>query len=225
MSEEKVPTLEELRKLARKIGQEEVEGRLGLTRSEGDRPPVVETQRPGVVLADAPPEYLPENEPNQEEGEGNFPGRTVIGKVNYSHDTIIDLILADPMINQTQIAKITGYTNSWLSIMINSPAFQMRLAERKGELIDPQIMASFEDKLRNLATMSAEVLETEMARAPTFERAIKVLGVTAKSLGYGAAQRNQVPVQNNFVVNLPGPAQSSQEWAEKFAGQGSGEKV
>jgi hypothetical protein len=40
-----------------------------------------------------------------------------IQKVRYTHDAMIDLIIADPSIHQNHLAKIFGYTASFVSII------------------------------------------------------------------------------------------------------------
>jgi hypothetical protein len=81
-----------------------------------------------------------------------------IASVRYTHDGIIDEIIAFPAISQGELASRFGYTQSWMSIIINSDAFQERLAERKGELVDPKIRASVSDRLDALARRSLDKL-------------------------------------------------------------------
>ena len=56
---------------------------------------------------------------------------TDLKKISYTHDAIIDAIIASPGVSQGELAKEFGYTQTWLSIMIGSDAFQSRLTERK----------------------------------------------------------------------------------------------
>ena len=65
--------------------------------------------------------------------------KPAIQKVNYSHDGMINLILANRGITQNAIAAHYGYSASWVSQVMSSDAFQAKLAERAAE-----IMAAFD---------------------------------------------------------------------------------
>lgn len=139
-----------------------------------------------------------------------------IARVKYSHDAMIDLIIASPMISQAAIAKHFGYTQPWVSRIFNSDAFQARLAERKTELVDPTIALTIDEKLKAVADKSLDVVLEKLNLSPTFDMAVKAAELTSKALGYGARDRGGV-VQNNFVVALPGKAESAQSWMERHA--------
>lgn len=139
-------------------------------------------------------------------------------RVHYSHDAMIDLILGSPMVSQNEIAKHFGYTVPWVSRIINSDAFQARLAERKTELIDPVLAASMDEKLRAVAAKSLDVvLEKLCLPVVDGKFALEAAGVVTKALGYGARQQN-LNVQQNFVVALPGKAASAETWSAAHTG-------
>ena len=140
-------------------------------------------------------------------------------KVNYTHDAMCDLIIAKPSISQNEIAMHFGYTQAWVSRVINSDAFQMRLAARKAELVDPTLVLSIEEKLKALTSASLDVLIDKLAATKSTEIAMKGVEIGAKALGYGARQQN-VTVQQSFVVAMPTPIQDQATWAQKH---GSGE--
>jgi len=140
-------------------------------------------------------------------------------RVSYTHDAMCDLIIGCPAISQGQIAAHFGYTQAWVSRIINSDAFQMRLAIRKSELIDPTLVLSIEEKLRVLTSASLDVLIDKLAATKSTEIATKGLEIGVKALGYGARQQN-VTVQQSFVVAMPTPIQDQAAWAQKH---GSGE--
>lgn len=151
--------------------------------------------------------------------QGTQSAATAIARVKYSHDAMIDLIIANPMMTQGQIAQHFGYTQPWVSRIFNSDAFLARLAERKGDLVDPSISLTIDEKLRAVADRSLDVVLDKLSLTPTFDMAMKGLEVASKALGYGARKENAV-VQNNFVVALPGKAESAQSWMEKHSGGG-----
>ena len=68
-----------------------------------------------------------------------------IQRVKYTHDALIDMIIANPAVSQGQLATAFGYTQGWLSRVMNSDAFQARLAARKMEVVDPQLVLSIDE--------------------------------------------------------------------------------
>jgi hypothetical protein len=146
--------------------------------------------------------------------EGTESAQNAIARVTYTHDAMIDLMLANPMLSQGEIARHFGYTQAWVSRVRNSDAFLARLAERKTELVDPGIAATIDEKLRAVADKSLEVVLEKLSlpvSAVSGDFALKALECTSKALGYGAREKN-LNVQQNFVVALPGKAESEQAW-------------
>jgi hypothetical protein len=112
-----------------------------------------------------------------------------IKRISYSHDAMVDIIIANPCISQNQIAAHFGYTPSWVSQIIASDAFQARLAERRDEIVDPTIRATVEESLKGLLVRSMAILREKLDR-PTHtipdNLAIRTAELSAKALGYGA---------------------------------------
>jgi len=136
-----------------------------------------------------------------------------IAKVRYRHDALIDAIIADPSARQRELARLFGYTEGWLSQVMSSDSFKVRLAARRAELIDPVLVASVEERLEGLAKQSIGVLVEKLDAAPSGELAIKALEISTRALGYGARDKGNVNIQNNYVVALPQKAANVQEWA------------
>lgn len=135
-----------------------------------------------------------------------------VAKVRYTHDAIIDEILVDPAISQGELARRFGFSQAWMSIIINSDAFKARLAERKGVLIDPQITAKVEERLESLANRALDRLldrvESSVPLKPMELVAIAKLGV-----GDRANRPAQAPQTNNlYVFTAPAVPDSSAEW-------------
>lgn len=135
-----------------------------------------------------------------------------IATVSYTHDAMIDLIIARPQIKQNELAKHFGYTEPWVSRILNSDAFQARLSARKTEMVDPTILATVDEKLRTAASLSLDVVIEKLTLTKNPDLATKVMEISTKAMGYGARQNN-VAVQNNFVVAMPPRAASAKEWA------------
>lgn len=140
--------------------------------------------------------------------------RTQIAKVRYTHDAVIDEILMNSAISQGDLAKQFGFTQSWMSIVINSDAFQNRLAERKAELVDPAIRASIQERLDAIAKRSMDRI---MERLDSLGHIKDADLVSMAKLGIGDKNnRTQAPqTQNNlYVVALPAPAPNAQAWLD-----------
>ncbi len=138
-------------------------------------------------------------------------------RVRYSHDAMIDCIIANPAMSQREIAAIFGRTESWISIVFNSDSFKERLAERKEELVDPALRATFEEKLKALADKSFQVIMDKLQAQPDAGLAVKALDLTTRALGYGAKQpQTQINFQQNVAV-VPAKAASTDEWMKTFS--------
>lgn len=134
-----------------------------------------------------------------------------IQRVKYTHDALIDMIITNPAVSQGQLASMFGYTQAWLSRVMNSDAFQARLAARKADVVDPQLVLSIDEKLRALASKSLDVVIDKLSTSQNPDTALRALEITSKALGYGARQQN-LNVQQNFVVALPPKAASADSW-------------
>lgn len=144
--------------------------------------------------------------------ESSKSGKTAIATVSYTHDGMIDLILAHPEMSQGEIAKYFGYTEGWVSRVMGSDAFNARLATRKSEIIDPKILASMEEKIKGLAHQSLDVIQRKLEATQSPDLAIKALELTTKALGMGARPQNAVQ-NNTYVVALPQKATDEAGWA------------
>lgn len=149
---------------------------------------------------------------------GTESAATAIARVRYSHDAMIDILIANPAISQNEIAKVFGYTQPWVSRIMCSDAFQARLAERKTELVDPTIRMTLEEKFTSLATQSLDIVMDKLCATKSVDLAMKAMELSTKALGLGARSAN-VNVQNSFVVALPGKAATAESWAQAHGPQ------
>lgn len=140
-----------------------------------------------------------------------------IDRVKYTHDAMIDLVIANPAMKQSEIARHFGYTEPWVSRIFCSDAFQARLAERKSDIVDPTITSSVKDRIEGLAMQSLEVISEKLAATRNPDLAIKAFELSTKAAGYGARQAN-VQVQQNFVVAIPNKIADPQAWAASCNG-------
>lgn len=149
--------------------------------------------------------------------QGTASAALAIDRVKYTHDAMIDLIIAQPAISQGELAKHFGYSQPWVSRIMNSDAFLARLAQRKAEIVDPQLTLSVDEKLRAVASKSLDKVLEKLDAAPSFDQALAAVNVVSKALGYGARQSN-LNLQANFVVAMPQKAESAAAWADKYGG-------
>lgn len=140
-----------------------------------------------------------------------------IARVKYTHDAMIDLIIANPAMKQGEIAKHFGYTQAWISRIFNSDAFQARLAARKKEIVDPSLILTVDEKLRAVASKSLDIVLEKLEASPSMDQALEAVNITSKALGYGARQSN-LNLQANFVVAMPTKAPDAQSWSAKYNG-------
>lgn len=122
-------------------------------------------------------------------------------KISYTHDALIDLMIAHPEYTQNQLAATFGYSASWISNIFASDAFKARAAERRKEIVDPALMAEVESRFEGLVRRSLAILEEKLnapAAAVSDQLALRTLEIAAKAKGYGA---RETPVVVNNVTN------------------------
>lgn len=135
-----------------------------------------------------------------------------IEKVRYTHDAIIDEILVDPAISQGELSRRFGFSQAWMSIVINSDAFQARLAERKGVLVDPKITARVEERLESLAKRALDrLLERVESSVPL--KPLELVAMAKLGAGDRANRIPSAPQTNNlYVFTAPAVPDNSAEW-------------
>jgi len=142
---------------------------------------------------------------NQENGQR-------LQKVRYSHDAMIDVLLAEPTITQNALAKQFDRSVPWISRILGSDAFQAALAKRREEITDPFLVATIEERFRGLAYQSLEIISEKLESTKNVDLALKGLDISAKVLGFGARAGGQTN-QTQFIIQLPPKSSNSTEWA------------
>lgn len=146
-----------------------------------------------------------------------------IKKVRYSHDAMIDLMIAEPTVKQNDLAAIFDRTPTWISLVVNSDAFQARLSERKAELIDPAITASINERINAVASKALERIHEKLAGPlgglASDDFLIKSAKLALDAAGFGARVPTSASVTNNLavIVQVPPKAPSASEWASTYA--------
>lgn len=144
---------------------------------------------------------------------------TQLTKISYTHDALIDLVIASPGVSQNELARHFGYTPGWVSQMMSSDAFKARLTTRKAELVDPILVASVTENLEAVAQRSMVLLQEKLdsvAVPPSADVLLKALEISTRALGYGA-RGAAVQINQQFVALVPEKSADAQTWEGKYA--------
>jgi hypothetical protein len=143
---------------------------------------------------------------------GTLPNGKQLTKIRYTHDAMIDLLVANPGISQNALAAHFGYTPPWISTIMATDLFQERLHQRREELVNPAVAASINERFKAVVFRSLEVL-TEKLSAPVSQipdnLALRAVELGAKGLAVGG-------FGGGVSINLPSPATDN---LERLAGR------
>ena len=124
--------------------------------------------------------------------------KQAIQKVTYTHEGMIDLMVSNPWISQGELAAHFGYSPSWISQVIASDAFQMKMAERRDEIIDPAIKATMEERFKAIVLQSLDILKQKLelpAHQVPNNLVLGTVEIASRALGYGARMELHVAPQ------------------------------
>ena len=139
-----------------------------------------------------------------------------VQKVSITHDKIIDYVIANPAKTYREIARAFDYSPEGIGIICRSDSFKARLEVRRGDLVDPLIRQTLEERLGGLAHASIDILQEKLKNSEDPKLALAALDAATKASQYGARGASVGGSQVTFVVQLPGPASNSEEWSAKF---------
>jgi hypothetical protein len=131
------------------------------------------------------------------------PEKPKIAKVRYTHDAMIDMLLANPAIKQNDLADIFGYTASWVSSIMSSDAFQARFEQRRAEVVDPALAARVSVNFKAMVLRSQEIIMDKLAQPSAHVSdalALKAFELSTRAAGYGLKQ--QPPTEVDVTVHL-----------------------
>ena len=121
-------------------------------------------------------------------------------KLSLTHEAIIDWILVNPEKKLKECAATFGYSQSWLSSIINSGAFQAKLAERRLE-ISSAVALTIPDKLSAITHVALDNIAAHIEKNPDPEFSLKVLQKGMEGLGMGA-KANGAPLLQQNQMNI-----------------------
>ena len=132
------------------------------------------------------------------EGQATFHAPTTqIQKVRYSHDAMIDILVMNPWVHQNQLAAHFGYSPAWISTVMATDMFKAKLAQRREEIVDPELRATLEERFRGVIEQSLRVLQQKLS-APTVpdNLVLRAAELGAKALGMGSHAPPPPPPQD-----------------------------
>jgi hypothetical protein len=106
-------------------------------------------------------------------------------RLTYTHDAMVDLIIQAPTVTTKELGELFGYSAGWVARVIASDAFQARIAERKAQLIDPQITQSLNERLKGVAIHAVDLIGQKLDSEQSASYAIDALGLATSAMGLG----------------------------------------
>ena len=139
-------------------------------------------------------------------------------KLNFRHEDIINTLIQYPHATARDLSQMFGYSEAWISTMVNSDAFLARMAARRKELIDPMITATLEERYRGLANQALDVVSEKLSAERDGGFALEALNIAGKALGFGQ-QKAAPTVNQQFVIQVPAKSTSVDEWQKAYQGE------
>ncbi len=133
---------------------------------------------------------------------------TEIKKVDYSHEAMINWLIANPHKQLKEMALEFSVTQGWISTVIHSDAFQAKLIKRQDAFFG-NLTESVQERMVGTATMALDRLQDLIPCALDVKDVGDVTDKLLHRLGYApASTRNgylgdvqgDVHIQNNFVT-------------------------
>lgn len=130
------------------------------------------------------------------------------------HEHVIDMLIANPNLSQREIATRLGRSEYWLSIVVNSDAFQNAYKARKEEIVNPLLSATVEQRLTAVASKALDKLMERLETNAGFsnKELISAVDMSTKALGMGPVKQPGGPTQNLYIVPAPAIPATSAQW-------------
>ena len=123
-----------------------------------------------------------------------------VEKCNYSHADMIDFIIAHPGCTQNDLAARYGYTAGWVSRVMSSDAWGAMMAKRRGELVDPTLVATINERFTALADRSLTRLMEKLDQPVVSDNVVlKAVELGAKALGVGGNAAPTAPAADHLA--------------------------
>ena len=114
--------------------------------------------------------------------------------VPYSHEAMIELMIANQGAQHKKLAAHFGKSTSWFASVLASDSFQLELDKRRDEIQDPTITATMEERFRSLTLRSLSVLHDKMDSKECSDLIVlKAAEIGVKALGMFLSGLQETP--------------------------------
>lgn len=142
------------------------------------------------------------------------------GVLTYTHQAVIDEILANPLIERKELADKFGVSENWMKKVINSDAFQTVLDKRREQIVNPIISQTVQERLRGVTNSAIDLLQTRLdAGHVKNEEAIEIAKMGLETQGL-LGNAKAVAGNNQFVIMMPPPQATTEAWVEQAKEEG-----
>ena len=121
-------------------------------------------------------------------------------KLNHRHAEILMWLMLNPNKAQGKCAEELGYTQGWVSQIISSDMFQMRLAELRQEDFEVSVL-SIREKMNAAASLGLDRMIEKLETETDLERIRSTTDTALKRLGYGVKQQEVQSPNNTLMQN------------------------
>ena len=123
-----------------------------------------------------------------------------IDKVRYSHTDMIDFIIANPRVTQNALAARYGYSVGWVSNIMASDAWEVAMAQRRSELVDPTLVATINERFKGITLLSLDRLQQKLeAPAVSDTVVLKAVELGARAMGVGGNAPPSAPAADHLA--------------------------
>lgn len=143
-----------------------------------------------------------------------------IKKVNQWHEQLCTWLLANPAAKQSEAAKLFNVTQSWLSTVINSDAFQDYYRERSAALAEG-VTTGLIDKMKGAADQAVTEIQRrlESPLAMSTGELLEITDVMTKRVVGQASGAAQQPLQQILIVSKDDLAAARAAMRGRFEGR------
>lgn len=144
-----------------------------------------------------------------------------VERLKYTHEAVIDYIIANPGVRQVEIAAKFGYSPNWVSLLMSSDAFKAKLRERRAEIVNPLLIERVEEGFEAIVRAGQRIVLEKLDASPSPDFALRAMEAAAKAAGYGPKPVAGAQVNQQFIVQVPPQAASAAEWAQTYGPAGA----
>lgn len=124
----------------------------------------------------------------------------VVAKMSYTHEDMIDFIIANPGVSQGQLAARYGYTQAWICQVMQSDAWQSMAAKRRTEIVDPVLLSSVNERFAAMTVRSLERLMEKLDAPQVSDNVVlKAVELGARAMGVGGNAAPQPPAGDHLA--------------------------